>query len=194
MVTLQDETRRVFQLFVEKANEFAALRFTKWVEENEQVAVRASRQGEAPIVVEIIAPDKEATYAFAFLFRLFIQNNDRLSLHNMTKRVNGEAGLPADWTCQWMLIRDQMNTYLDDPLEMWLIVPGIQPTRREVMEAFLYGELAHTSIKHEQTLQQWKSIPMLYENFNTDFLVVMWTIVGGIRQLAQLVEDLLKNP
>ena len=35
---------------------------------------------------------------------------------------------------------------------------------------------------------------MLYEYLNMDFLVVIWTIVGGIRQLAQLVEELLKNP
>ena len=92
---------------------------------------------------EYTGPDGEPVEAFVLTLRLLIQNNEPISIRNMSK-LYSELPLDPSYSQRFEMQRSQLNDFLDSDTNL-SIEDGRMLTHRDVFNIFLYGSLAHTS-------------------------------------------------
>jgi len=89
----------------------------------------------------LIGPSREEADAALLIVRQLIQNNDSISIANVSESVKDHLTDEAINTIQQ--IRDRLNNELDSYPDLG--VEGSARTYREILKTYLYGEHAHTS-------------------------------------------------
>ena len=90
---------------------------------------------------EYIGPNGESVEAFVLTLRLFIQDNERISLQNMS-RLYKELPLGSSLSERFEQQRTELNGFLDTETNLSIVEGKL--TYREIFDIFLYGSLAHT--------------------------------------------------
>jgi hypothetical protein len=98
--------------------------------------------------------DQDNVDAFALTYRQLIQNNDRISIGNLSKRVYGSDWIFKEACENFELIRSGINQYLDSAIFIQLSTEGTI-SRRQLVDIILYGGLAHTSATNEEIFRKW---------------------------------------
>jgi hypothetical protein len=137
-------------------------------------------------------PDREAIDAFILSLRFFLNDRDGFSFRKLVEEVSNDPALSENWKQTCKTVRVSLNQYLDAYAEYALVIEGIDPTRREVLDTFLYGDLAHTDPKHRPTFEQWRSDPVIYSHFYMVFIELLQGILGYIECISYCSEDELK--
>lgn len=186
---MEDATRKRLELFVEKAELLNSRSFTKYVVEH-GVGLNMNWSVGGPVQLTVKNPDAEATDAFVTTFRMFIQNNDKISIENVAKLVDRDSTLSENWKAQVIDVRQKVNAQLDSPsmCELTIDKDGI-PTRstcRDIMETFLYGELAHTNEKKRLLYQTWKQDAFFFQFIENEFKSVLVDVLNAIFYVCDL--------
>lgn len=160
------------ELFNEKANRLVHSRFWQHIT-TKGLRLRLSSHGKP----NLAAPDNDATQAFILTLRMFIQNNEPISLHNVCQLLEASSHLDDQKKKELREAHNRLNQYLDSPA-MCQFKKG-RP-RRAILEFFIYGDLAHTNARKRQDFKEAQSQPWRKYCYSYEFLEIITTIVRFI--------------
>ncbi len=197
MSTKKDMSMIVQQLrfFNEKANELADSTFLQAMLHG-QVRFTLSGLQSAEVAVEYSGPKGEMVKAFVLTFRFFIQDNEKSSLGSMAKAYQelASASFIAEDTLQrFVSARKAINAYLDNPSpNPELAFDDRVLTRRDIMDVFVYGGLAHATKKAQY--DRWAAHPVAFPSLQMQFSVVLFKVLQTILYIrdlnAQVIDQL----
>jgi len=94
--------------------------------------------------------EQEQIDAFLFTFRLFIQDNDNISIRYLFNNVFNDPEISEKWKNIFSQLRHKLNIYLDDyPTERERPTTQKSPKRRDILNIMLYGNLSHLTRNKE---------------------------------------------
>ncbi len=169
------------RLFIQKVEKLSSLSIVEFFEgRGARVNVWASAE---PEVLEIasVGPTGEQVDAFVLTLRLFMQDNDQISIRRMADLV---ANLPvsANLRGRFQELRENLNAYLDATATF--VVADDSPTRREVLETVLYGNLSHLNAANIERYQSWTAHPGTEHFVNFDFAKVIDMFLRTLVRMA----------
>ena len=172
-ITAAIKTLDYFDAKVERLSE---LRFTKFVT---TASLSTPPLNEDPLeYLRRETPDDESIDAFVLTMRLFMQDNEPISIRNIDALLQA-LPIPDELKALSAEARADLNALLDSytPLR----VKGEHLTNRRVCDVYFYGWLAHGSneAKREEYLA-WRAVPRTYG----------WTKVLFLMTLADKLEYL----
>ncbi|MDA0256958.1 MAG: hypothetical protein O3C25_04355 [Chloroflexi bacterium] len=172
------ESRRSLRLFNERAARLRGSRFLAEVEQATSVSATFKWEAGGSLETSSTMPDREAVEAFALTFRLFLQNNERVSIRRIAE-IYDQPWVGIDVAARFRRARTSLNEFLDEPT--FIIFNNRRLTRRNVVDVFLYGDLAHTEKSAE--FEAWRTAiggtPLfelvLVDAFIGTFNFITWT-------------------
>jgi hypothetical protein len=192
MVALRLQTQETLILLIEKANKLRASRFVAQMLDTGGSLHWSWKQGEAH-KFDWAGPEDEALEAFILTFRFFIQNNERTSFGSLEK-ISDDPAVSTYWKQEYNRVRATLNQHLDEPTDpMTVCWQNHIITRREVMDVFIYGGLAHATREKRQAFEDWRTNSGVFPMFQYEFMNILMEILMTIRYLAYLSEHEL-NP
>lgn len=183
---MNDQTQRVLALFVEKSDLLENRNFVKYVSEH-GISYTLKMSVGQPVETQLTVPDDEALAALMVTFRMFIQDNDAISFRNLGKLMD-DAGLSENWKAQVNEVRQIVNEQLDRPPAVAIDYLGIRPTAREILNVFVYGDIAHTSETKRSQFLEWKQNPLLFQLFQHSFHAILMMLLDAINYIAQMTK------
>jgi hypothetical protein len=126
-------------------------------------------------------PSREQIDAFVLTMRLFMQNNDRISIANVAKTIEA-LELPAELKQPFFECRSILNEYLDSPCSAAPDNP--EPTNRQVLETVMYGELCHIDAEARQCYLAWTDSPFAARFLEMQFVAVAKGMLSALRAMA----------
>ena len=101
-------------------------------------------------------PDEESLKSVFLTLRMFLQDNESISIRNMSKMF-ANLKLDSQLTAPFESIRSDLNRFLDNaPSGVSPCDEGHKLTHREIMKAYLYGKYAHLNSKYTVTIKRWE--------------------------------------
>lgn len=183
------EDLEALELFNTKAEILRNSSFLKFLLEQKS-GITIAWEKDKPITTETRWPDDEATRAFILTFRFFYQDNERCSIRNIAGIYDD---LPIserkkDW---FENSRSNLNKFLDS--ESPAKVNNETITRRDILEMFMYGELAHVNRKKKELLDRWMSHPLIDIVVYNEFIYILSAVLGFIEYIRNLNEEVMKE-
>lgn len=142
--------------------------------------------------MDITSPDynKNDLDAFILSFRLFVQDNEPISLRNI-HRLYEASSVPQDLKDAVTKACATLNSFLNSPMIMqW---PDSAKTYREHFDIVLYGELAHMKVAKAELFQKWTSDGFISMNVWTLFLMVLQNILATISYIRVVNEKAIQR-
>ena len=176
----------VLRLFNEKAERALSTRFVQGLMEKKKLACTIRYDADKGLETEVDGPDQEEVEALVLTLRFFMQDRDGISVRSL-ERVYARAELRPDLEQQCRKARENLNRIWGERIPLRLNDQTI--TRWELLEVFVYGDLAHANPEKRRRLENWKAglgpmFKMLEFEFRTT-LVGFLDVVAGIRSLNE---------
>jgi len=132
--------------------------------------------------IEISSPDYEKNDLDAFILtlRLFVQNNEAISLQNLQNAYDAST-VSQDLKDSITRSRADLNAFLDS--RMIFQWPDGAQTYREHFETVMYGNLAHMNATKAELFRRWVSDPFISHHVWALFLMVVQNILATISYL-----------
>ncbi len=187
-MTKADDQLAALELFNEKVNEMLELSFVKAsMYPNVGFSLNGKRRDDGKFVIQTEAkgPSDEATKAFVLTFRFFIQDNEKISLHNIAALYEANNIDPI-LKSYFDSARDAVNHMLDSTNFINLTYNGDTPTNRKVMYVFVYGGLAHADPHKYQLYKQWMGFPPASAMLQTCFTMILSNILQILVNIAEI--------
>ncbi|MCD6591050.1 MAG: hypothetical protein J7K72_03715 [Candidatus Aenigmarchaeota archaeon] len=137
---------------------------------------------------KLYGPDDESVEAFVLTIRFFYQNNEKISLSNMSE-IYEKLPISPKVKREFERIRNELNTFLDSKTRF--TINGKEITNREIFETFLYGDLAHSNKTKRKTYEFWKSNIPLYIVLKHEFIEILSFFIEKLSQIKKLNERIL---
>lgn len=183
------EDLEALELFNEKADKLKKSSFMKFLlERGSGVTISGDKDGR--LTAETRWPDEEARDAFVLTFRFFIQKKERSSLRKMAK-VYDNLPISQQQKELFKNARKKLNDFLDFRSPMQIHDQVI--TRRDILNTFIYGELAHANEKKKKTLDQWMSYPIFNVTIYHEFIYILGMVTNFIAYVQNLNEEVIKE-
>jgi hypothetical protein len=145
-------------LFIEKVKRLQSLSLVSTLLEKGS-SFRLSWTAESGALrLAVTGPEAEQIEAFTLTMRLFMQDNDQISLRNMSMLYE-LLPMSAELKQYFAMHRANLNEALDR--RCMVNVNGDHPTWREVLETVLYGHLSHLIPAHRARYLAWVQVPMV---------------------------------
>jgi hypothetical protein len=188
----KEEIVKALQLFNNKVQKLEHSRFIQGLSQSNSGFTLSHLKNESGswLKAERQGPDDEAIDAATLTFRFFNQDKDRISLRRISKYY-AEAPIDVSFSHEYEKIRREMNEYLDGEKYSVANYNGVPLVRRELIETFMYGELAHVNEAKETLFQEWKRAPMTFTFFESQFVDTMGNLFVGLQMIAELNERAL---
>ena len=187
-----NEYVEVLKLFNEKADEIKNTSYAKFVSEKRPKTTISKNQGEAP-KIKTIEPNTESLQSFVLILRLFIQNNDQISFQNISKVYEK---LPNNFQKEkksFSQARKKLNNILSTNINVKF--NNEWPTYGEVLNTFIYGDLAHLNKKNRNTYKYWKSKEEvgLYAILKVSFHSIASSLIQCILYIQKLNAEVIRK-
>jgi hypothetical protein len=192
-VTEENATRSALELFNEKAERLLQSSLVaSLLDPNTGVKISGERQadGSFELSTHLKGPSQEAIDAFVLTFRFFIQDNETMSLRNIAE-VYRESGLDQEFLDRLESARSATNRLLDSDNLFNITFNESTPSNRDVMEAFIYGGLAHANAEKRRLLSEWLGFPPTSALFTACFTSVLGHVLSAIAYIANLNREAL---
>lgn len=187
-----DEIKTLTQ-FNAKANQILNSSYLKEVKEKKlgyELSWNLNEQtGNLDFNYKVSNHDEDFIKSLVLTLRMFVQDNESISIHNV-----------SEWYCKMKIdqmykdtfndIRKYLNDYLDDKARTFL---DSQPTKRELFETVIYGELAHVNPEKAQLLERWKSNKIEWDVAFVEFQRILHEFIQVIKMIKELNEKVLKK-
>ena len=181
-------------VFVQKVDRLLAARFARDVL-NQKIEWRLSWAAGKGGSLDYPGCDADDRDGFLLTFRLFIQDNDAISVRNVSALMES-LNLPATIIDPWRHSRKQLNDFLDSrPIFSAL---GEPKSYRELMLTLLYGDLSHLDPKYRPVFERWLSDELIWSNMQTMFFITLANFLSCLSVLKILakmaLDELGKRP
>ena len=184
-------------LFNEKAEKLQDLNFTKYMFQQKSGVIfsgeRVSEDSNKFVLKEkVIGPKAESIDAFVLTFRFFYQNNEISSINNLAKaytNLNISNTLKNDFH----RARIKLNKYLDDPTQIKIVYNERTLIRREILDIFVYGGLAHANKKKKAVYDSWKGMVGFWGIVQNQFHVILVTFFKYVNYFKNLNYRVIKE-
>ena len=178
------------ETFNEKANVLLGSSFLAKINNGES-GVTLTFNTENGAIYEFFGPEGESVSAVLFTLRMFIQNNDRISINNIGKIYEREP-LLSELLPTYLKIKDNLNSQLDKQGNVDFF--GKKHTFREALWTYLYAT-GHTNIQKSEELKEILEAPLagaLFKDMVNAAITLTAYCVKGIRDLnANSIEILV---
>ena len=189
---MREETRQTLQLIIEKAAKLKAFGFESHVRESGH-GFNAERRPEGDWLVEFAIPEEEERDAFLLTFRLFYQRNERISLPNL-EALAQDPGLSDEWRREARRTHGAFQQYLDGHSTFSVELFEGHPSRKEMLDAALYGGLAHANNQELiDRFQRWTADEVRAAVFQQEFAKFLVEILVLIDHIARASEQELRK-
>jgi uncharacterized protein YlaN (UPF0358 family) len=187
-----NEYVEVLSLFNEKADEIKNSSYAKFVLEKKPKTTISKNRGEA-IKIKTIEPNDESLKSFVLTLRLFLQNNDQISFQNISKIYEK---LPNNFQKEkksFSQARKKINDILN--ININIKYNNRTPTYYEVLDTFIYGDLAHIKIDKRNTYKDWKSRKEtgLFDIFKISFHSIAINLIQCILYMKKLNAEVIRK-
>jgi len=183
---------KVLKLFNEKVDRLSSRSFlTKLDGSGVSFEAKKLNESEPELKVERKGPDEESIDAFVTTFRLFIQDNDRLSLQNVSKLYSNPS-ISKDLKDEYKRVRQKINNYLNSEISLFNF-NGKKYTYREILEIYIYGGISHTN---EAKTEQYKALMshIIAKNFfDNEFVNVLANLYEALAYIKILNEKAINQ-
>ena len=139
--------KETLRLFNEKVDRLLSLSFFSKASDSGAIVEFTRNAGWDSVFA---GPDEESIEALVLTLRLFMQDNEPISLRNM--RSLNAAHLPEGLGQEFIDHCRRLNMSLDSA-SMLSIEEGRQLTHRDILEIFVYGAYAHTNPQRRRTFE-----------------------------------------
>jgi hypothetical protein len=170
---------KTLELFNEKADQLLSSEFFKQASGGGSIVEFNRESGWEGIHV---GPDEESIRALVLTLRLFMQDNDRISLRNMAN-IYGSLPVSAAMKQEFDAHRSQLNALLDSKSHLAITEEG-PLTYREILCIFVYGEYAHVGERYRQTYEDLRTTSFfpLFQNCLVDAVVAYARCIGAMQR------------
>jgi len=177
----------VLKLFNEKADKLLDSMFFKFIREKKEFAVKFSaKKGEA-VRFETQLPDQHAVDEFVLNFRFFIQDNEKSSFRNMT-RLYEKLPVSQNLKSEFLKLANNLNDFLDSEPDVKYRIFKEPLTRRNIMEVFIWGNIAHANQTKKQIFDEWKRDSIVFPMLEFSFSSILEAILRAIRYAKEINE------
>lgn len=183
------KTLQALRLFNEKADKLKGMSFTKQLISEESGFTLKYRKGEEIVEARRQGPTEEPVEAFVLTFRFFVQDNEDTSFRNMANLYRDllQAGLVQESLVEdFNEACDAMNAYLNEKPYINVTYNGKSFTRRQILDTFVYGGLAHANVNKKVLCDEWKQIPFIFPMLENEFVSILMKIlyiIDGVRHI-----------
>lgn len=136
----------------------------------------------------IVGAEGESVDAMLLTLRMFLQNNDRISIGNIAKIYSQEQDLAA-YRSKFDSIRHRINVFLDVSNSISFF--GKNYTNRETIDLCLYGSKGHSNREKEAELHSLMEAPIVWQVFLNQFNNAVAVLIKGIMAVAEINKDAL---
>ena len=140
-----------------------------------------SAEGDYEVV--LVGAEGESVDAAFLTWRMFLQNNDRISIRNISKIYANSNDFSSHRT-EFEAVRTQINNYLDSPNGIDFF--GKNYTNREIIELLLYGSKGHSNREKEADLKTLMDFEPVANMFLNQVNAASANLVKGILLLAEI--------
>lgn len=169
-------------LFNEKAGLLENSSFAKaMLQEDSGVLFECSAEGGYEVI--LVGAEGESVDAAFLTLRMFLQNNDRISIRNISK-IYANTNDFSSHRPEFEAVRTQINDYLDSPNGIEFF--GKNYTNREIIELLLYGSKGHSNREKEADLKTLMAFEPVANMFLNQVNAASASLVKGILLLAEI--------
>lgn len=196
---MHEEAIDILNLFVEKVERLQSSSLIRTLLKNGSRLVFSWTDQSGILRTTLSGPHTEQVDAFVLTIRLFMQDNDRISIRNAAK-LHDSLPVSADLNKYFAMHRANLNQFLEG--HSMIGIDGDRPTRREVLETVIYGHLSHLDQAKRQRYQAWMANPMAGSVIDFEFVGVLDMFLRTLvvmaeinrRAVAELVADAAARP
>jgi hypothetical protein len=185
------------KLFNEKAERLLNTRFVKYIKKTHRLSVTfdfVKDQEQTRQTTTRNLPDQDAIEAFVLTFRFFIQKRETSSFRHLAK-VYEKLPISPELKKSFFDWRKGLNDYLNKKVNC--TIDGFTPTKRELINTFIYGGLAHADPKKKIIYDKWKANMYVYPILETHFCTILEAVLTAITNVAEInkkaIEELEKT-
>jgi hypothetical protein len=191
---MQQETKQVLELLIQKADELEDLKFIEHVKEV-GLGFRGTRTENDEWEIDFGLPDKKERDAFLFTFRLFIQKNEPYSFQNLG-RLKSDPSLSSHFKSELEKVLNVYSNFLNGHSEYTVNLFDGHPTRDDMLRTVLYGGMAHTnSPVSMQRFKNWSRDDIRGNLLLQEFTAILVQVMVFIRYISGLSKkELESNP
>lgn len=135
----------------------------------------------------VLNHDEDWTQSVLMTIRMFKQDDDKLSIRNLSKFYES-LDIDKEFKTTFTELRTYLNDYLDNESKTLL---DDKPTRRILLDTILYGDIAHTSTKERQLLEKWKSDEVVWDLAYVEFERIIHEFINVLELIKNLNERVL---
>ena len=171
------------KLFNEKAEKLLNTRFVRYLQETRKLSVTISAEKGQEVKVTRILPDQDAIEAFVLTFRFFIQGNEKSSFRQLSKKYE-VLPISSELKKNFNDWRNGLNDYLDKKISIKIY--DKHPSRRELLDIFIYGGLAHANPQKKVIYDKWKKLDIVYGFLEAEFCGILEVVLRAILSVADI--------
>ncbi len=170
---------KTLERFNEKADQLLASEFFNQVKGGGAIVEFNRESGWDGIHV---GPDDESTRALVLTLRLFMQDNDQISLAKIAT-LYSSLPVSARVKQEFDAHRSHLNALLDSASHLAITEEG-PLTYREILSIFVYGEYAHVNARYRQTYEDLRTTSFfpLFQNCLVDAVVAYARCIGAMQR------------
>jgi len=185
-------TRQYLDTLVEKADKLRSFGFEDHVKKV-GLGWRTYSGEQGGHVIEFDLPDEKERDAFLLTFRLFIQQNEPISFHKFDI-IASDSGMPRKLGDKLRKSRKEFFHYLNGYPSYISDLFGPRPTRKEILDVVMYGEVAHTrDKKRRQLYKEWARDDIresvLLQTFTMIVVVILFMIYSVVDAIREELGD-----
>ncbi len=186
---MTENEKRAFRSFDKKVQELLDSRYLKSAQ-NTGIQFNFSWNENTGVDQTRVAPDEESIKAFLLTLRFFVQNNERMSIYNISKIVD-DLNINSGSKSKFQNARLELNTYLDNPSNVHITFNKIVLTLGEIFMTFLYGLYAHENEEKAKLLETWK-MAGIYPLARTEFDNTVLDILDLLSVMRSATNEMLQ--
>jgi hypothetical protein len=179
------------RLFNEKAEKLLNTRFVKYLEETGKLSVGISANKGQEVQVTRILPDQHAIDEFVLTFRFFYQDAPEKSSFRQISQTYEKLPISIELKENFANWRKGLNEYLDKKINMTIYDKN--PSRRELLDIFIYGDLAHANPQKKAIYDEWRKMGFVYPMLEMQFCDVLEVVLRAILSVAEINKKTMKE-
>jgi hypothetical protein len=188
---MQEQTKKILEVLIDKAHKIIDYKFDEHVKQT-GLNFQMTRAAGDDYVIEFGLPEGKELDAIVLTLRLFTQPNEPFSFENIHGLLR-DGSLSNEFRQELISIRRAYFAYLNSHSEYTVELFEGHPTRREIFQTVLYGNLAHLNDpKTVQRFQNWSRDEIRASLLIQEFTSITLQLLVFIKQLASLSESELK--
>ncbi|WP_206758844.1 hypothetical protein [Nostoc foliaceum] len=142
-------------------------------------------------------PSKDSINACVLTIRLFMQDNERISLRKV-KRIYEDLPINTEKKARFDNLRNKFNDFLDRKSlcqRNIIIIIGEAatntPTNRDILEAFIYGEYAHFTQREKYEMLTKQPFDELFTGM--EFIMILRKMIQTILDVSDVNQEVISD-